>query len=306
MAKNAATHQSSAPSLAGQPAASRPALAPVIEINVRHIGRAPQPEKLTGSEAPEGWIKKVDRPREGKVWVGFFHLYVADPSGRAVRRKKEKTLGPATMPKHEAQQKLAEYIEKYTGKLIHQGASIESFADLWKAFSAVKAGSWGKKMREDMKYLFDKHVIPALGQHSPREIKLTPLQLLVNRVADKEYSKSTVQRIRTYLRACFEYAIDEGLIPRNPARKLAMPNIHKKSCERFLTVEEVQTLLAAASPREHLVLRIYAVCGLRPAEALALRIDDFEGNQLRIDEALKERQLGEDRFGDTKTDESDS
>jgi len=37
-----------------------------------------------------------------------------------------------------------------------------------------------------------------------------------------------------------------------------------------------------------------------------LRIDDFEGNQLRIDEALKERQLGEDRFGDTKTDESDN
>ena len=39
---------------------------------------------------------------------------------------------------------------------------------------------------------------------------------------------------------------------------------------------------------------------------LALRMDDFEGNQLRIDEALKERQLGEDRIGDTKTDESDS
>lgn len=61
------------------------------------------------------------------------------------------------MPKHEAQQKLAEYIEEYTGKLIHQGQSIESFAGLWKAFSAVKAGSWSKKMREDMKYMFDKH-----------------------------------------------------------------------------------------------------------------------------------------------------
>ena len=53
-------------------------------------------------------------------------------------------------------------------------------------------------------------------------------------------------------------------------------------------------------------MRILAVCGLRPGEALALRIDDFEGKQLRIDEALKERQLGEDRIGDTKTDESDS
>jgi len=56
-------------------------------------------------------------------------------------------------------------------------------------------------MREDMKYLFNKHVIPVLGQYSPQEIKLTPLQLLVNRVADDGCSKTTVQRIRTYLKA---------------------------------------------------------------------------------------------------------
>jgi hypothetical protein len=43
-----------------------------------------------------------------------------------------------------------------------------------------------------------------------------------------------------------------------------------------------------------------------PGEALALRIDDYEGTQLRIDEAIKERQRGEDRIGTTKTDESDS
>jgi hypothetical protein len=43
----------------------------------------------------------------------------------------------------------------------------------------------------------------------------------------------------------------------------------------------------------------------RPAEILVLRIEDFEGTQLRIDEALKERQRGEDRIGATKTAESE-
>src|SRR6202035_661350 len=52
--------------------------------------------------------------------------------------------------------------------------------------------------------------------------------------------------------------------------------------------------------------RILAVCGLRPAEILVLRIEDFEGTKLRIDEALKERQKGEDRIGETKTAESDN
>lgn len=87
---------------------------------------------------------------------------------------------------------------------------------------------------------------------------------------------------------------------------LAMPNIKKKSCERFLSVDELRALLSQASAREHLVLRILAVCGLRPAEVLVLRIEDFERTQLRIDEALKERQRGEDRIGTTKTAESDN
>jgi Domain of unknown function (DUF4338) len=66
------------------------------------------------------------------------------------------------MPKHEAQRKLAEYIEKYTSTITKQGSSIASFNDLWKAFCAVKAGRWSKKMREDLGYLFGKHVIPIL------------------------------------------------------------------------------------------------------------------------------------------------
>lgn len=201
----------------------------------------------------------------------IFTFWPRTPPAAACAQKKEKKLGPGTMPKHEAQQKLADYIEEYTGKLIQQAESIETFAALWKAFSAVKAGSWGKKMREDLKYLFNKHVIPILGQYAPRTITLTPLQLLINKMAEDGYSKSAVKHVGTYLKACFEYAIDEDLIPKNPARKLAMPNIQKKPCERFLSVAEVQALLSAASQREHLVLRLLAVCGLCPGEALALR-----------------------------------
>jgi len=49
---------------------------------------------------PGGRIKRIDRPREGKVWVGFFHRYVADPSSRAFAETK-RCAGPqgrSTMP----------------------------------------------------------------------------------------------------------------------------------------------------------------------------------------------------------------
>jgi len=272
-----------------------------VDFDVRGLGR-----RLPGSEAPEGWIKKIERRREGKTWVGYFHLWSVDANGRRTRLKKEKTLGPASMPKHEAQAKLAEYIEEYTGRITRLGDSIATFADLWKAFSAVKSGQWSKKTREDLRYLFAKHVLPVLGDAPPRESTLTSLQLLVNKLAEDGYCKSVVGQVRTYIKACFEYAMDEEIIQKNPARKLVMPNIQKKPCERFLRVDELRALLVQASPREHLVLRILAVCGLRPAEALVLRIEDFERTQLRIDEALKERQRGEDRIGITKTAESDN
>lgn len=282
------------------PEADPTSLGGPVDFDVKGLGR-----RLPRTEAPEGWIKRIERRRQGRVWVGYFHVWTTNEDGRRVRRKKEKTLGPASMPKHEAQSKLAGYIEEYTGRIAKQGTSIDTFADLWKAFSAVRSGRWSKKTREDLRYLFAKHVLPSLGTQPPREVSLTSLQLLQNTMAEDEYG-SVVGRIRTYIKACFEYAVDDGLVEKNPARKLAMPNIRTKSSERFLSVDELRAILAQAPPREHLVVRILAVCGLRPAEVLVLRIEDFESTQLRIDEALKERQKGEDRIGTTKTAESDN
>src|ERR1700733_2732701 len=124
-----------------------------IDFDVRGLGR-----RLPRTEAPEGWTKKVDRRREGKVWNGFFHLWTIDADGRRVRQKKEKTLGLASMPKHEAQEKLADYITEYTGRLTKQGDSISTFGELWKAFCAVKSGQWSKRTKENLQCLFGKHV----------------------------------------------------------------------------------------------------------------------------------------------------
>ncbi len=133
----------------------------------------------------------------------------------------------------EAQKKLANYIEEYTGRLTKQGSSIATFNDLWKAFSAVKAGQWSKKFKEDLRYLFGKHVLPFVGEQALREVTLTSLQLLLNKLAEDGYSKSAVGQIRTYIKACFEYATDEEVIDKNPARKLATPKIRISHANAF-------------------------------------------------------------------------
>src|SRR5260370_2152724 len=64
-----------------------PSLIRPVEIETQRVGTG-----LPRVEAPEGWVKKVERAREGKVWVGYFHVWEATPDGHSVRRKKEKTL----------------------------------------------------------------------------------------------------------------------------------------------------------------------------------------------------------------------
>src|SRR5258708_4057067 len=91
------------------------------------------------------------------------------------------------------------------------------------------------------------------------------------------------------MKAVFEFAIDEGLVTKNPAKKLILPATRKPS-EAYLTMEQVQSLLAVATGRERLTLCLLLVGGLRPAELLALRTNDLTGNDLRIDEAVKERE----------------
>jgi hypothetical protein len=132
-----------------------------------------------GTLDQEDWIGRA-KGRSGSA----FSISTSRTLWEGRSQKEGKNSGTCHNAEARGTAKAAEYIENYTGKLIHQGESIESLAERWKAFSAVKAGSWGKKVREDMKWLFDKHVLPVLGQYFPRKITLTPLQLLVNKMAE--------------------------------------------------------------------------------------------------------------------------
>src|ERR1022692_1649015 len=117
------------------------ALVPPPEFKIQTVARS-----LPRVETPEGWIKKVDRAREGKVWVGYFHVWETKPDGRSVRRKKEKTLGPVTKPKHEALKELSEYIAEHTREVPKQGEFISTF---FRALADILCGTVRSMVEED-------------------------------------------------------------------------------------------------------------------------------------------------------------
>jgi integrase len=90
-----------------------------------------------------------------------------------------------------------------------------------------------------------------------------------------------------------------------PGRKLELPSKRlRRPCGRFYSLDEIRRLLSAAaagSLREHLIVRLFVIGGLRAQEMFELRVDDIEPGILRTDEALKETEKGAARVGETKS-----
>jgi integrase len=96
--------------------------------------------------------------------------------------------------------------------------------------------------------------------------------------------------------AALEYAVGERIIHVNPGIKVDLPGAKlRKPTKRAYSLDEIRRLLSVArsvSLREHLIVRIFYVCGSRPGELFALRVDDVEPALLRIDEAPYGQSIG--------------
>ena len=256
-----------------------------------------------------GSLKKVGKTR--KMWRGRWHVYVRHPDGIEQICKREKILGPvADLTKGQAQEKLDLLIKAATAQVRSDMSADPTFAELWSRYVELKAATWSTATRNAVISVFSGEsakknhpsVLEMIGARRIREITRDPLQELLNQMAIRGDSYSAVKKARTYLAAAFEFARDERLILDNVVRKLELPTqLLRKPCERYYSLEEVRRLLSKAHGREHLVLRIFLNCGLRPGELFALREDDVGTGQLRVDEAVKDVERGDRRIGETKT-----
>ncbi len=273
-------------------------------IDFRRIGR-----HMSRQRYQRGSLKKVGKTR--KMWRGRWHVYVKQADGSEKLRKRERILGPVSqLTKALAQEKLDGLIKRAADQISGDWPPEPTVNEVWKRYAALKSASWSAATRKAVSSVFAgdspkkarPSVLALIGARPVRELTRGPLQDLLNTMAARGDSVSAVKKARTYVNAALEFARDERLIAENPARRLEMPSrLLRPPCERFYSPEEVRALLSQSHGREHLVLRIFINCGLRPGELFALREDDLASGQLRIDETVKEVERGARRIGGTKT-----
>ena len=244
-------------------------------IDLRCLGRTmPRRRQQNGFVKPTG--------KSPRTWTGYWYEYrIVD--GKEKKFERSKVIGPRSeLTKTEAKEKLKEIIRG--GKPV---AADSTFAEAAERYLTLKKGDWGQKQRGVIASIFNKQIIPILGRIRVSDLKPTDIKAFFNAIAESG-SESLVKKCVTHVRAVFEFLIEDGAIPKNPAKAkiVTMPRTRKPS-ERFLELWECRALMGACeSRRDHVIVHTFLSVALRPGEAFALRLDDVFPGQLRIDEAF--------------------
>lgn len=112
-----------------------------------------------------------------------------------------------------------------------------------------------------------------LSQKKVRQITQMDLQILINQ--HMEHPRACEQLTLT-LNQIFKRAVKDGIIKRNPADDLEVPE-HESAEGRAITAEEVKAINAAdLDDMERIYVKLLYYFGLRPQEAFALMPTDFD------------------------------
>jgi integrase len=238
---------------------------------------------------------RIEKSGKTPKWKGHFYIY--DEAGK--RFHKLADLGFCSkVTKTAAEKKFRQILEKETG-VVKAATDEDTFEWFWtERYAPLKA--WSDKTRTWIKGIFRRDVLPVLGQLRLAEIQKIHIQLLMKRLETKSHSLS--RAVRTYVKMVFEELDDQGMIVKNPCRKVDILAKRPSRRKRHIGKEELDLLLGELNSRDRLIVRIAIVCGLRPAELFALKWDDFfpQTSQLRIDETYSNK-----TWKPTKTEESD-
>ena len=222
-----------------------------------------------------------------RVWRGHYCLYVYRPDGTKERKHKTVRLGlKAEMKKWEAQSKLRSIIEREYAKIGLAAVDVDpTFEWFWRErYLPIREGIWSRNTRSAVGSVIEKQVLPVIGRLRLDQITRFTLQSHLNDVANR-FSRSVAKKVRVYVTDMLEEAFEQDLIAKNPARKLDMPRT-RRPCERYLTADEVRKLLAKLQGRDHLIMRMFILCALRPGELFALRRECVEPGRLRVKEGV--------------------
>ena len=251
----------------------------------------------------DGMVRKREDGRwEGRIVVG--HKENGDSIFRYIYADNQKELTA----------KLRQNIDAYQGVDLTEDCrmTLAEWLDRWLEQMAL---TLRPSTLEQHRGNFDRHVKPYLGQKKLTQLTAADLRELYRTLLERgrigprrdsgpSLSPTTVRGIHAALHQALRAAVDQGLMPGNPAEQAEPPKIaHKALC--ILSQEQIEIFLAATDrdPVWRDFFYTELTTGLRLGEICGLMWSDFDGRKgtLSVSRTLHKEKGGRLVAGDTKT-----
>lgn len=236
--------------------------------------------------------QKYQRPevyatgKREKLWKVEYREYYIDADGKEQSRHKSKTWSRSEYTKSQAQAAC----DKFLAELQEGGAKPDGGITLARFYEdfylPIRSRHWTGYTATSVKSLWKNHINPKFGSIALKDICKAMIQVHLGALADSGLGKVMVDAVRIRLHSILEEALDNELIPKNPARKIETPPCKDSEETRSLTEAEVRMLWDGTDGRDYLIWRIMILTGARVGEVLPLDRADIIPEGLRIDEAM--------------------
>ena len=251
----------------------------------------------------DGMVRKREDGRwEGRIMVG--HKENGDSIFRYIYADTQKELTA----------KLRQNITAYQGVDLTEECrmTLSEWLDRWlEQMVAILRPSTLEHYRSDMKH----HIKPYLGQKKLAQITASDLRKLYDDLKkqgrvhprpgqSRGLSTTTIHGIHTTLHHALKSAVDQRLLPHNPADHVEPPKVVHKSMT-ILNEEQLDTFLAAVEQDPIWKNFFYTelTTGLRLGEICGLMWSDFDAKKgtLSVNRTIHKEKGGRLVTGDTKT-----
>jgi len=168
-------------------------------------------------------------------------------------------------------------------------AAGRTVADLLASWLEVNEATWAEGSRRDNASRVRSIEADPIAKVAIARLSVSDVERWHARMRRAGVGEAAIRGRHSALRAALSYAVRWEWVPINVASsaRLRQP---RRAPRKGISHEEVRAVIAAAGsidPAAALALRLAAVGGLRRAELAALRWDELDGDQLRVDSSAE-------------------
>ena len=194
--------------------------------------------------------------------------------------------------KKEVQISIANAITEYnlSNCLVDKNIGTEEWIHLWLDRRAKKLSP---QTYDALRTSFQNHLIPYVGKYKLCDLNKSVLEEMYakaffrkdgKKYKDETYSHSTVNALAVQFKKCLQYAVDVGVLPRNPHNGVELHKLRPPKKVTAYSRAEQNAILEYTQSCERSVQIYYLLIatGMRVGEACALTWDDVDFKNMSI------------------------